>query len=95
MKKNANPPFIRKAVSLLSYVHHILIASVFMAACSLGAQEVSMGDNDIEGTVTGPNGPEAGVWVIAETHDLPTRFAKIVVTNDAGQYLIPELPIAN
>ena len=45
--------------------------------------------------MTGPNGPEAGVWVIAETHDLPTRFAKIVVTDDAGQYLIPELPKAN
>ena len=32
----------------------------------------------------GPNGPEAGVWVIAETTDLPTRFARIVVTDDRG-----------
>src|ERR1700730_2348258 len=49
----------------------------------------------IGGQVTGPNGPEAGVWVIAETDDLPTKYAKIVVTNDNGQYLIPQLPSAN
>lgn len=52
-------------------------------------------ENNIAGTVTGPNGPEAGVWVIAETTDLATRFAKIVVTGDDGQYLIPDLPAAN
>ena len=50
---------------------------------------------DIGGQVTGPNGPEAGVWVIAETKDLPTRFAKIVVTDDQGRYVIPDLPKAN
>ena len=42
----------------------------------------------------GPNGPEAGVWVIAETTDLPTRFARIVVTDDQGRYLVPDLPKA-
>ena len=42
--------------------------------------------------MTGPNGPEAGVWVIAETTDLPTRMIKIVVTDDQGRYVIPELP---
>ena len=42
--------------------------------------------------VTGPHGPEAGVWVIAETHDLPTRFAKMVVTDDRGRYVVPDLP---
>ena len=45
--------------------------------------------------VTGPNGPEAGVWVIAETTDLPTNYAKIVVTDDQGRYVIPDLPTAN
>src|ERR1044072_1919596 len=95
MKKNASPSFVSKAASLLSHAYHILIASFFMVACTIGAQEVNTGEHDIEGTVTGPNGPEAGVWVIAETYDLPTRFAKIVVTNDAGQYLLPELPAAN
>src|SRR5262249_53534242 len=49
---------------------------------------------DIKGAVTGPNGPEAGVWVIAETTDLPTKFAKVVVTDDQGRYLIPQLPKA-
>jgi hypothetical protein len=45
--------------------------------------------------VTSPGGPEAGVWVIAETTDLPTKFAKIVFTDDVGRYLIPDLPRAN
>jgi hypothetical protein len=49
----------------------------------------------IRGTVTGPNGPEAGVWVIAETTELPTRFARIVVTDEQGRYLVPDLPAAN
>ena len=49
---------------------------------------------DIAGVVTGPTGPEAGVWVIAETHNLPTKFVRIVVTDDQGRYLIPDLPKA-
>src|SRR5690242_966863 len=49
----------------------------------------------IEGVVTSSNGPEAGVWVIAETTDLPTRFIKIVVTDGQGRYVLPELPPAN
>jgi hypothetical protein len=52
-------------------------------------------EDDIGGVVTGPNGPEAGVWVIAETTDLPTKFAKIVVTDETGRYVIPDLPTAN
>ena len=51
--------------------------------------------DDIAGVVTSPKGAEAGVWVIAETNDLPTRYAKIVVTDDNGNYLIPDLPSAN
>src|SRR3981189_1152580 len=50
---------------------------------------------EISGVVTGPKGPEAGVWVIAETSDLPTKYAKVVVTDEKGRYLIPELPKAN
>src|SRR6059036_3272141 len=48
----------------------------------------------ITGVVTSAKGPEAGVWVIAETDDLQTRFRKIVVTDDRGRYLLPELPKA-
>src|SRR4051812_37451673 len=50
--------------------------------------------NGLSGVVTGAKGPEAGVWVIAETMDLPTRFIKIVVTDDQGRYVVPELPKA-
>jgi hypothetical protein len=56
---------------------------------------VSVNGDDIGGAVTSSKGPEAGVWVIAETTDLPTKFRKIVVTDDAGRYLLPELPQAN
>ena len=56
---------------------------------------VSIDADDIGGVVTGRNGPEAGVWVIAETTELGTRFAKMVVTDDRGRYLIPDLPQAN
>ena len=56
--------------------------------------KVAIDADDIGGTVTGPHGPEAGVWVIAETKDLPTKFAKIVVTDDAGRYVLPDLPPA-
>ena len=56
---------------------------------------VTIGATDIGGVVTGPNGPEAGVWVIAETKDLATRYAKMVVTDDQGRYVIPDLPKAN
>src|SRR5262245_24880026 len=56
---------------------------------------VRIDGNAIGGQVTGPSGPEAGVWVIAETTDLPTKYVKIVVTDDQGRYLLPDLPKAN
>ena len=56
---------------------------------------VRIDNDDIGGVVTGPRGPEAGVWVIAETTDLPTRFSRTVVTDDQGRYLLPDLPKAN
>ena len=56
---------------------------------------VAIDNDDIGGVVLGPNGPEAGVWVIAETTDLPTRFTRSVVTDDQGRYVIPDLPVAN
>ena len=56
---------------------------------------IRVGPTDLGGTVTSANGPEAGVWVIAETTDLPTKFAKIVVTDERGRYLMPDLPKAS
>lgn len=55
---------------------------------------VAIDNDDIGGVVRGPDGPEAGVWVIAETTDLPTKFAKMVVTDDQGRYVLPDLPKA-
>src|SRR5438552_12223394 len=60
-----------------------------------GAAAVRIDEDDIGGVVTGPRGPEAGVWVIAETRDLPTRLIKSVVTDDQGRYLLPDLPKGN
>ena len=58
------------------------------------AQAVSAADTSISGVVRSAAGPEAGVWVIAETDDLETGFRKIVVTGDDGRFLIPELATA-
>lgn len=80
-------------------LHFLAMALLFagLMSCDSGDEsaQVEGGDTDLGGVVTGPDGPEAGVWVIAETYDLPTRFAKIVVTDDEGRYLIPDLPEAN
>ena len=66
-----------------------------LSAQQTSAEAVHVGNSDLGGVVTSKNGPEAGIWVIAETTGLPTAFAKIVVTDDQGRYLIPDLPEAN
>ncbi len=77
----------------------VLLAAAWMPKMHAGkrvaAGVVSVGSDDIGGVVTSSKGPEAGVWVIAETTDLPTKYVKIVVTDDNGRYLVPELPKAN
>ena len=76
-------------------------AAAVVLACTLTglqarqAPRVAVDPDDIGGTVSGPKGPEAGVWVIAETNGLPTKFRKIVVTDDAGQFVLPDLPRAS
>ena len=65
------------------------------AAESSEASAIAMDADDIAGVVTSTDGPEAGVWVIAETFDLGTKFARIVVTDDEGRYLVPDLPDAD
>src|SRR5262245_37966020 len=74
-------------------------AGVVLAACAvqMGSEPAAgpaIGDSDLGGVVSGPNGPEAGVWVIAETTGLPTKCAKMVVTDDRGRYVVPGLPKA-
>ena len=73
----------------------LVLLLAFVTTASSAEKAVRAGGDSLEGVVTGPNGPEAGVWVIAETTDLPTRFVKIVVTDDQGRYVIPDLPGAN
>jgi hypothetical protein len=80
---------------LLSTAAAVGIAALAWAPLSANAQSaVAIDNDDIGGVVTGPTGPEAGVWVIAETKDLPTRFARMVVTDDQGRYVLPDLPKA-
>ncbi len=94
----------RLVVSMLFAAGFVLTAAMVRTEARQGAEtsarnvsadKVSIGSTDIGGVVTSSKGPEAGVWVIAETSDLPTKFRKIVVTDDLGRYLIPDLPKAN
>ena len=92
---------MRTKNSLFSAMAAIGIALVVgLAPMPLSAQQktdpaIRIGNNDLGGMVRSPTGPEAGVWVIAETTGLPTPFAKIVVTDDRGRYVVPDLPQAN
>jgi hypothetical protein len=63
--------------------------------CMQAVAAESLPSEVLIGTVTSSKGPEAGVWVIAETNDLPTKYVKIVVTDDGGRYVMPEMPAAN
>src|SRR5436309_319767 len=72
------------------------LAGWLVLSISPGALAQNAAGRDfIDGAVSGPKGPEAGVWVIAETTDLPTKYVKIVVTDDQGRYVLPELPSAS
>jgi hypothetical protein len=78
----------------------VIVIAAFLASrpSSLSSQQnvvVAIDNDDIGGVVTSAKGAEAGVWVIAETTDLPTRFARMVVTDDRGRYVLPDLPKAN
>ncbi|HZA91616.1 MAG TPA: carboxypeptidase-like regulatory domain-containing protein [Gemmatimonadales bacterium] len=74
------------------------LAAILSAAPVYSPQPASstapVGGGYLSGVVRSLNGPEAGVWVIAETTDLPTKYAKIIVTDESGRYVLPELPAA-
>ena len=76
---------------------YLAVAAAAMSIQVVGARQnaVQIDPDDIGGVVTSSKGPEAGVWVIAETKDLPTGFSRSVVTDDRGRYVIPDLPKAN
>jgi len=75
-------------------------AGVLTVACSsesrstVGGEGIAIDSDDIGGVVRSEQGPEAGVWVIAETDEFKTRFARIVVTDDQGRFVVPDLPPA-
>src|SRR5271154_3936536 len=89
----------RKALQYLSIA--VIGAAVFLALwLGQGSAQQASGEpkikaDDIGGVITSTKGPEAGVWVIAETTDLPTKFVKIVVSDDLGRYVLPDLPKAS
>src|SRR5687768_15625940 len=90
--------WMRRKQSLYLSILAVIIAAVIAACAAQKSDEasaVSIDNDDIGGVVTSVKGPEAGVWVIAETTELPTRFARMVVTDDQGRYLLPDLPKAN
>jgi len=72
----------------------LLASSIAGTRAFQGGDTVRIDKDDIGGVVSGPSGPEAGVWVVAETTDLPTRFVRIVVTDERGRYVVPDLPQA-
>jgi hypothetical protein len=72
----------------------LIVVGAVQTGSPQGAAPVAIDADDIGGVVTSAKGPEAGVWVIAETTDLPTRFARSVVTDDQGRYVLPDLPAA-
>ena len=80
-----------RLIVLLCFVLGLAISLTTLRA-QQGGGAVAVDNDDIGGVVTGARGPEAGVWVIAETRETPTRLIKIVVTNDQGRYVLPDLP---
>src|ERR1051325_10262737 len=95
MRKQAWHPgvLVVLAIVFAATIVGLLAAQTLAAQTKIDA--VRVGNTDIGGVVTSSKGPEAGVWVIAETTELPTRFIRIVVTDDQGRYLVPDLPKAN
>src|SRR2546426_4711973 len=88
----------RTTASYLSAAVLAFAALMMAAPDPLPAQQagqVAIDHDDIGGVVRSPKGPEAGVWGIAETTELPTKYAKMVVTDDQRRYVIPDLPTSN
>src|SRR5262245_53685561 len=93
MRLRVNPNAFAVAGVLMALM--ILTTSfIWVNAQQRSGAAVAIDPDDIGGLVASSNGPEAGVWVIAETSELPTRFVRIVVTDDQGRYVLPDLPRA-
>ena len=85
---------IRRALIAGSLAGALAVVSSCLDGGQNGGGGIKIDADDIGGVVTSAQGPEAGVWVVAETTDLPTRFIRIVATDDLGRYVLPDLPDA-
>ena len=90
MSKRLNLMLRMSAVALL-----VAAGFAFVDRPVFAQQPVALDLDDIGGVVRSTNGQEAGVWVIAETDDFDTMFRKIVVTDEQGRYVLPDMPRAN
>ena len=88
---------MRRRLVIISFCFLAPVMALIQARSSAqpAGTAIPIDADDIAGVVSGPRGPEAGVWVLAETGDLPTKFVRIVVTDDQGRYLVPDLPTAS
>ena len=86
--KGKKLPLLRMLAVLLLFGFAWLLATEKRGSAATGTGDY------ISGAVTSSKGAEAGVWVVAETTDLPTKYVKIVVTDDRGRYVLPQLPMA-
>ena len=93
MMKRIQPS--RTSASVIAMAFAVLLFGIGTRELVGQRPAVAVDGDDIGGVVTGSRGPEAGVWVIAETTNLPTKFTRIVVTDDEGRYLVPDLPKAS
>ena len=82
------------SIGMSAAVAAIAVGAAATAVEQQDAAAAAIDKDDLGGVVASAKGPEAGVWVIAETTQLPTKFAKIAVTDDRGRYVIPDLPQA-
>ena len=87
--------YLTEALRRLSSFALLSILTLVSSTGLRAQQSVDVRATEIGGVVASSKGPETGVWVIAETTDLPTKMNKTVVTDDQGRYVIPDLPKAN
>jgi hypothetical protein len=81
----------------MRHIAWLLLSGLAVTGCQKNVAQnhapvVDIDPDDIGGVVSDAHGPEAGVWVIAETTETPTKLRKIVVTDDFGRFVLPDLP---
>src|SRR5688572_11708312 len=91
---------MRRRTFLFASVAALLVSAVLRSnidgasAAQEAAPGIQIDEASIGGLVvnSGNQRPEAGVWVVAQTSNLPTPFRRIVVTDDQGRFVVPDLP---